>query len=144
MGNSRIREAGFRVLLVPAARVVHLSGASSKRKEPARTRIEFHRSLYRFLAVHRGRGVARIAAAVRFVKGVLSLLLGLLLAPLSARQRRRNAARWQLLRWHARGCPAGWGLAPAGWGAGEQGPGLDASPRTREAQRSDLQRGGVE
>ncbi|MBW2272836.1 MAG: glycosyltransferase family 2 protein [Deltaproteobacteria bacterium] len=145
----RIRRAGFRVLHVPGARIVHLSGASSKRKDPARTRIEFHRSLYHFLRVHRGPAVVAAAAGARVARGFLSLLLGCLLLPFSPRQRRRTRERWQLLRWHLWGCPAGWGLAPADWSPAPapaaSGPqGLDADPRTGKAQRSNLPGGGVE
>jgi len=136
--------------------VVHLSGASSKQKEPARTRIEFHRSLYHFLSVHRGAAVLAVAVAVRVTRGLLSLLLGCLLAPFSPRQRRRSRERWRLLRWHLRGCPEGWGLAPLDWGreAPVEGSasdratsglkGLDGDPRTGEAQRSNRRGGGVE
>lgn len=152
----RIRRAGLRVLHVPGARVVHLSGASSKQKEPARTRIEFHRSLYHFLGVHRGGAVLAVAVGLRVTRGLLSLLLGCLLAPFSSRQRRRSCERWRLLRWHLRGCPEGWGLAPLDWGRGEpvsgSAParatsglqGLDGNPRTGEAQRSNRPGGGVE
>ena len=50
----RVRSAGWRVVHLPAALVVHLSGGSSKRRSPAPTRIEYHRSLYRFFRKHHG------------------------------------------------------------------------------------------
>jgi hypothetical protein len=152
----RIRRAGYRVIHVPGARVVHLSGASSKEKDPARTRIEFHRSLYHFLAVKRGRATVALVAGGRVARGSLSLLLGWLLSPFSARQRRRNRERRRLLGWHLRGCPPGWGLAPVDWEPGRsdlapseavESPavaGLDGKARTREAQRSDLRRSGAD
>jgi GT2 family glycosyltransferase len=112
----RIREAGWEVRLVPDARVVHVSGASSKRREPMRTRIEYHRSLYRFLHEHRGAAVARAAVAIRMLRGAIGLLGLALLAPLSRRARARLPERAGLLAWHLVGQPGGWGLegpAPA-------------------------------
>jgi GT2 family glycosyltransferase len=148
----RIRQSGLRVLHVPGARVLHLFGASSKQKDPARTRIEFHRSLYHFLRLHRGRAIVAAAVGSRVARCLLSLLLGCLLLPFSSRQRRRNRERWRLLCWHLRGCPAGWGLAPADWSGpgpaaapGASGHrGLDADPRTGKAQRSNPSGGEVE
>ena len=110
----RIRRAGWRVLQAPRARAVHLSGASSKRRDPARTRIEFHRSLYRFLRANRGRGSARAVLAVRVVKGLVSLALLVPAAVFCARARTRLRERGCLLLWHLSGCPNGWGLE--GWG----------------------------
>jgi len=123
----RIREAGWDIRLVPDARVVHLSGASSKRREPARTRIEYHRSLYRFLRDRRGPGVARAAAAIRTLRAACVCLALGLAAPFSKGARARLAERSRLLAWHLRGQPEGWGLdggsAP---GATQMGP-----PRSR-------------
>ena len=52
-------------------------------------RIEYHRSLYRYLEIERGRGVARLARALRMGRGGL-LILGLLIAfPFSSHAQRR-------------------------------------------------------
>lgn len=113
-----VRAAGWRVVHLPEVRLTHLSGASSKQKDPVRTRIEYHRSLYRFLAKRRGVSVARVVWLQRIVKGMLGLVL---LAPftwVSPRQRRRWAERARLLGWHLRGRPDGEGLAPLTAGAG--------------------------
>lgn len=114
----RIRAASWRIRLVPAARVVHLSGASSKRRDPIRTRIEFHRSLYRFLRVHRGERTARLVRWLRVFRNALSLAALSLLAPFSQRQRGRLGERWWLLVWHLRDCPDDWGLLARRPGAG--------------------------
>jgi GT2 family glycosyltransferase len=107
-----IRAGGWRIVHLPEVTLVHLSGASSKRKDPVRTRIEYHRSLYRFLAKRRGAAAARIVRAQRVAKGFLGLLLLAPLTGFSARQRRRWRERARLLSWHLRGCPPGEGLAP--------------------------------
>jgi GT2 family glycosyltransferase len=101
----RARRAGFAVELVPSARVVHAAGSSSKRVDPAASRIEFHRSLYRFLRLRRGPFVARLAVAARVFQGVLAVATLLVVAPFSARARVRCVERWHLLRWHLHGCP---------------------------------------
>jgi len=112
-----IRSAGWRVVHLPDAELVHVSGGSSKRKDAARTRIEYHRSLYRFLARRRGRRQERWVRAHRILRG--SLEVGLLwpLALASRAQRRRWRERRTLLSWHLRGRPEGEGLAPASWEA---------------------------
>jgi GT2 family glycosyltransferase len=109
----RIRRAGWRVVHVPGARVVHVFGASSKKKRPAETRIEYHRSLYRFFRKHRGPAAAAAVVALRFVKSlwyVVSELPGVV----TERGRRRWRGRWLVLAWHLRGCPEDWGLRRAG------------------------------
>jgi len=93
--------------------VVHQLGASSKRRAPLATRIEYHRSLYRFLDRHRGSGVATLARFVRGLRTAIGLIGISLLAIGSRRARLRWAERWGLLLWHLRGCPAEPGLAGA-------------------------------
>jgi GT2 family glycosyltransferase len=124
----RIRLAGWRIRLVPTARVVHLSGASSKRRDPIRTRIEFHRSLYHFLRVHRGERAAMLVRWLRVAKNVGAVALLSLAAPFSAPYRGRLGERWWLLVWHWRGRPDDWGLevqplAPARPGTQGTSPG---------------------
>ncbi len=107
----RARRAGWRVVFLPDAWVVHESGASSKRPHPSRTRIEYHRSLYRFHRDHRGTGSMAMALSLRLLR---SLVETLALAP-AAGSRGRAGARFRerraLLAWHLRGCPARDGLA---------------------------------
>lgn len=107
-----VRTAGWRVVHLPDVALVHVSGASSRRGSALRKRIEYHRSLYRFLAKRRGAAAARVVRAQRMVKAALGLLLLAPLACVSGRQQRRWKERAGLLSWHLRGCPDGEGLAP--------------------------------
>lgn len=109
----RMRRAGFEVLHVPAARAVHRAGSSSKRKDPAATRIEYHRSLYHFLRANRGATSAVAVMTIRIVKSLLVLLPLLPLAAFSQQKRERLRSVLRLLRWHASGCPPDWGLSGA-------------------------------
>jgi len=113
----RLRDAGWQVWFVPGAPVRHLSGASSKRVLPARTRIEFHRSLYRFVLRSRGRAARAGMIAVRVARTLGTALLLAPAAPFSRRQRARLAERWALLAWHARGMPETGGLREVAGGA---------------------------
>jgi GT2 family glycosyltransferase len=111
---ARIREAGWKIVHVPDARITHLFGESTKKKVPTQTWIEYYRSLYRFFAKNRGGGQKAVVIAFRFVKLcadlVLSALLVLLTLGTSAKQRQKLGTYATLLAWHLRGCPAGWGL----------------------------------
>jgi len=109
----RIRAAGWRIVHIPDAHVVHLSGASSKKKNPSLTRIEYHRSLYRFYRKQRGTGRMSVVLVVRTLKAILYVVTQ---APMALAGGRRGA-RWKshrdVLLWHLRGCPQHIGLAPA-------------------------------
>lgn len=113
----RMRQAGFRVVHLPDVRLVHRSGASSKQKLPGATRIEYHRSLYRFFRHHRGPIARATVVAIKGVKGVIALLGKLPAALVSARARVGLRDRWQVLQWHLRGQPRDAGLATAAWHA---------------------------
>ncbi len=110
----RIRDAGWRVMHVPEARVVHVHGAATKKKIPARTRIEYHRSLYHFFRKNRGVAQASAIVALRFAKALLYTLALAPLALVSRDGRERWTSGAAVLAWHLRGCPAGAGLASAG------------------------------
>jgi GT2 family glycosyltransferase len=112
-----IRAAGFRVVHLPHVHVRHVHGATSKKRDPARTRIEYHRSLYRYFRKNRGPVAFGVLVAVRLAKSVLHVLVGAPAALLSRNGRERWRARWRVLVWHLAGRPEGWGLAPAGAGA---------------------------
>ncbi len=113
----RVRAAGLRVVELPGARVVHLSGASSKRLRPSETRIEYHRSLYRFFLRHRGVGRAAVVWMLRFAKSLARVVGGAPLALVRPELRPRWRVHRDVLAWHLRGCPSGVGLA--GLRAGE-------------------------
>jgi GT2 family glycosyltransferase len=109
----RMRRAGWRVAHLPSARIVHVQGATSKKRLPLETRIEYHRSLYRFFRTHHGPGQASAVVALRLAKLGLALVA---LAPLALalpRERQRWRERAALVAWHLCGCPASWGLGRA-------------------------------
>jgi GT2 family glycosyltransferase len=108
-----MRAAGWRVVHLPEARLVHLLGATSKKRVPLPTRIEYHRSLYHFFHKRRGPGRAAAVVAVRLAKLVLALVALAPLALVLPRKRAHWRERAAILAWHARGCPPSWGLAGA-------------------------------
>ena len=107
----RIRRAGWKVVHLPDARVVHVHGATSKKRLPAETRIEYHRSLYHFFEKNRGESIARTVRGLRLAKGVLRAAGGSVAAPFSRRRRDRWRQDLRVLAWHLRGRPEGAGLA---------------------------------
>ena len=119
----RIAAAGWGIVHVPDAHVIHIFGASTKKKVPAETRIEYHRSLYHFFRKNRGGGAARTIQILRILKGTLYALTGVLLAPFSERQRDRWWQNLRVLSWHLRGQPADEGLRKVNRGrqAGAEG-----------------------
>lgn len=117
----QIHRAGYRVVHHPTAKLVHLHGASTKKRVPLPTRIEYHRSLYRFFAKHHGSRKAALVRGVRVVKGLLAVLLLAPLCLVSSEQRARFFQRLGLLRWHAAGRPASWGLSGVDRSAEKEG-----------------------
>lgn len=111
---ARIREAGWKIVHIPDARITHLYGESTKKKMPTETYIEYYRSLYRFFGKNRGRGQQAIVVAYRIVKLAADFLFAALLVILTLglpeKPRRRLSTYATLLAWHLRGCPEGWGL----------------------------------
>jgi len=101
----RVAQAGDRVVHAEGLGASHHLGASSKRRAPLATRIEFHRSLYRFLARRRGPGLALTARCLRAGRAGLGCLVAAPIALFVPDQRARLAQRWGLLLWHLRGCP---------------------------------------
>ncbi len=110
---ARVRGAGHAVAWVPGWRVPHRLGASSKRRAPLATRIEYLRSLDRALRQHRGPTVARAVALVRFLRAVAGLVVAALPSLFSVAARARNAERLGLVLWHLRGRPPEPSLADA-------------------------------
>ena len=106
----QIRKAGWRIVHVPDAQVVHIFGASTKKKMPADTRIEYHRSLYHFFGKHRGQRIAALVRGWRVLKSLLYVTLQAPLAVVSRPARERWKRDWKVLSWHLRGCPEGWGI----------------------------------
>jgi GT2 family glycosyltransferase len=114
-----IRAAGYGVVHLPGARVTHAHGATSKKRDPARTRIEYHRSLYRFFRQNRSNVALAALVVVRFAKSLLHVVVGVPAALWSRKGRERWRARWRVLAWHVSGCPDGWGMAPLGFVEGK-------------------------
>lgn len=106
----RVRDVGHDVVLLPGTRVIHVAGSSSKHVDAAASRIEYHRSLYRFLSVRRGGATMRTAVVVRTLRGVVTVGALAVASAVSARARRRCRERWALLRWHLAGRPASAGI----------------------------------
>ncbi len=109
----RVREAGYQVRHCSSLRASHRLGASSKRRVGLATRIEYNRSLDRFLERRSGRAVASIVRLLRVSRTAVSLVGLMGLALVSSNGRRRLAERWGLLLWHLRGRPDAGGLAEA-------------------------------
>jgi GT2 family glycosyltransferase len=99
----RIRQAGWRVVHLPDAHVIHLYGEATKKKLPLRTRIEYYRSRYVFFSKNRG----RLASLALEGLVLLRLLLG------SSLGGRRRAEYRKILAWHLGGRPASAGLDSA-------------------------------
>ncbi len=110
----RFRRAGWRVVHLPDVEVTHVHGATSKKRDPASTRIEYHRSLYRFFGKHRGPLVLAAVVGIRVLKSLLHTVVAAPAALVSAKGRSRWRARSRVLGWHLRGCPPGWGMRPIG------------------------------
>lgn len=106
----RLRRAGWRIVHLPYIGVDHLSGASSKRRHRALTRIEYHRSLYRFFRTYRGVSSASLVFALRVTKALFYVLARAPLAPLGGSHRAHWIDDREVLVWHLRGCPAAVGL----------------------------------
>jgi GT2 family glycosyltransferase len=102
---ARVRRAGHDIVYADDMKAVHHLGASSKRRAPLATRIEFHRSLYRYLELERGRSIAGCARGWRCLRGGILIILLTIAYPFSSAVRGRMCERWGLFLWHLRGCP---------------------------------------
>jgi GT2 family glycosyltransferase len=107
----QIRRAGWKIVQVPTAHVIHIFGASTKKKLPLPTRIEYHRSLYHFFRKNRGTAHWIAVQGVRIAKQALYVVARAPAALLSARARERWRGDLRLLAWHFAGQPAAWGLS---------------------------------
>ena len=101
----RVRASGQRVVYAPKLEAMHRLGASSKARAPQATRIEFERSLDRFLRVRRGHRSARRVRRLRCARWIAGLLPLALIAPFGSPARKRLRERGGLVLWHLRGRP---------------------------------------
>lgn len=109
----RARTAGFRVMLVPAARVRHHSGAT-KALLPARAEVEYVRSLFTYFRKNAPRSTYLALRVLYPPKTLVNLAAALVTSVatlfLWGRARRRAATYAYLLGWQVLGCPVSMGL----------------------------------
>jgi len=109
----RMRGHGFRVVLCPEARVIHLQG-KTVRKSWVKGRMEYNISMYKFMRKHHGSAYYLIFESVRLIK-VTAFLILLTCLPfflIGERARRTYVYYAGLVKWHLRGCPDNAGLRP--------------------------------
>jgi GT2 family glycosyltransferase len=124
----RVLQAGYRVVHVPDARIVHVFGASSKKRLPAETRIEYQRSLLLFFRKHRGPLATALLLALRAAKALLYVVVRAPGALVSRRLRERWDQDRRVLAWYLQGRPADWGIRGRRRVGGEDpAPGLGGS-----------------
>jgi hypothetical protein len=104
----RARQAGLRVVFVPAARVVHLQGRTADRAR-VRARIEYTRSLFTFFRKNRPRSYP-VLRALHPVKNLVEFVFQTLTLFAQGVPRRWIESA-SLLGWQLAGCPRKWGLS---------------------------------
>ena len=112
----RMRKAGWKIFHCPAPEVIHLQG-QSKRRSPARARVEYYRSLYTFFKKNRSSASYAAVRLLRFFKLIINLISTVLALCLTAgtqqRLREKTLTYSYLLWWHLLLCPDSWGLRQA-------------------------------
>jgi GT2 family glycosyltransferase len=113
----RARKDGWRIALVPAARVLHAQG-ETKSLYPGRARVEYWRSKYAYFDKHLGRFVRAVLMGLSFARLTLQVLADGLVclgtAGFWGGGRRKLVADGWLWLWHAGGLPSTMGFAPPG------------------------------
>ena len=111
----RFRDAGFRVVHLPSVNIYHLQGASSKKRMPGPSRVEYYRSLYRFYGKQYGTTICRMILVLKWCKLIATLVsLSLLCAGTCLRKERpknRLKSYVYLFKWHLKGRPPEMGLS---------------------------------
>ena len=112
----RMRKAGWQIFHCPQAEVIHFQG-QSKRRSPARARVEYYRSLYTFFKKNRSPASYAAVRLFRFLKLLINLISTILALGLTAgtqqRLREKTMTYAYLLWWHFMLCPDSWGLRQA-------------------------------
>lgn len=113
----RMKRAGYRVVAVPEARIVHLQGKTAGRY-PVRVKIEYYRSLFVFMEKHRGRLYRACFILGVFLKNVISLTAHLAAVCATLGQGKKaveKAKRYaRITGWLLSGRPDDWGLEGLG------------------------------
>ena len=113
----RLGAAGRRILYVPEAAVVHLQGESANRA-PARARIQFFSSRYRYFYKHGGAPVVALLFLglwLRLTVNLIAHTIGALATAWRSAGWRRLGVTGRLWLWHAWLCRPRWGFEPPGW-----------------------------
>jgi len=105
----RARRAGYRVVFLPWANVIHLQGRT-RDKVAIRARVEYVRSLFTFFRKNRPLSSPFLRILYPF-KNLVELAGLAIASPFSGKARRRWLETAALLAWHAWGCPRKWGLS---------------------------------
>jgi GT2 family glycosyltransferase len=109
----QMRRAGWNVMVVPSAQVVHIGGAS-KRPVEALAKIEYTRSLYSYFAKNSRPATYFFFRTLRFGRVCVEFLGGFAACLLTGfavvSARRRLSVRWTVLLWHVLLCPESIGL----------------------------------
>jgi len=110
----RFTQAGYRIVHIPSAAIYHVHGASSKKRFPGQSRVEYYRSLYYFFRKHYGTGAYRSLVVMKSMRLAVSVLFLFLFCLLTGFRKERLKARMEsyayLLSWHWKGRPANMGL----------------------------------
>ncbi len=110
----RMKNKGWKVFHIPDVKIIHIHGASTKKKIPVETWIEYYRSNYRYFKKNKGETARDVVFIVKFVKLIINLILMTMLCGLTLflkkhyKQKLRTYAT--LLLWHLKGCPKNSGL----------------------------------
>lgn len=108
----RARKAGYDVMFVPEAKIVHLQGRTVAKKWVS-GRIEYNISLYKFIRKYHGPFYYRAFQSLRVVKSMFFVLLLTCFFPvvlIRPRTKRSYLYYTHLLAWHLHGCPDQGGL----------------------------------
>lgn len=104
----RLRQAGYRVVLCPAARVIHLQGRTV-RKSWVKGRLEYNISLRKFIRKHHSPLYSFTFDCVKFIKALLFIVFMPFLL-IGERSRIRYLYYCKLVDWYFSGCPDTFGL----------------------------------
>jgi GT2 family glycosyltransferase len=104
----RLRQAGYRVVFCPAARVIHLQG-KTVRKNWVKGRLEYNISLRKFIRKHHSPLYGFTFDFVKFIKALLFIVFMPFLL-FGASSRIRYLYYCKLVDWYFSGCPDNFGL----------------------------------